>query len=315
VNKNVGGRWLCDRFYRIPRPAKVEEYLSDLHAICAAERVDVLLPQNTAELSVLANHAEEFDEHGTAVAVSGSRSIELANNKRELLMQAAAIGVPCPEWHSAGTADELQRYAERLGWPLQKIAVKPPVSNGMRGFRIIDEEVDLREQFYAEKPTAVRTPMSALLGILGDSFPELLVMEYLPGPEYTVDLLHGPGTFIAVPRRREIILSGITFSGATEERRELVDYSEALTRHTGLEYAFGFQFKYDQDDVPKLLESNPRVQGTMVLSTFAGANIIYGAVKLALGEELPDFKVRWDTWIMRYWGALGVWQGERTGMI
>lgn len=314
VNPNAVGRCLCDRFYRIARPTE-ENYLADLQNICTVEHVDVVIPQNTAELPILAEHAEEFAGMGTAVAVSASRSIEAANNKQHLMIQAAAVGIPCPEWHSVGTADDLRKYAEKLGWPEEKVVVKPPVSNGMRGFRIIDEEVDLREQFYAEKPTAVRTPMTALMGVLGDSFPDLLVMEYLPGPEYTVDLLNGPDTFVAVPRRRERIVSGITFSGVTEQRRDLIDHSAVLTRHLGLEYAFGFQFKDDQSSVPKLLESNPRVQGTMVLSTFAGANIIYGAVKLALGEEVPDFEVMWDTRIMRYWGGLGIRKGQQTGRL
>ena len=42
-----------------------------------------------------------------------------------------------------------------------------------------------------------------------------------------------------------------------------------------LRYAFGFQFIGD-----KLLECNPRVQGTMIASTYAGCNIIYSAVKM-----------------------------------
>lgn len=314
VNPNAIGRCLCDRFYQIARPTE-EDYLTDLQKICTVEHVDVVIPQNTAELPVLAEHAGEFAGIGTRVAVSNSRAIEAANSKQHLMVQAAAISIPCPEWYSVGTADALQKYAERLGWPEKRVVVKPPVSNGMRGFRIIDEGVDLREQFYVEKPMAVRTQMGALISILGDSFPELLVMEYLPGPEYTVDLLNGPDTFVAVPRRRDRILSGITFSGVTEQRRDLIDHSAALARHIGLKYAFGFQFKDDQSGVPKLLESNPRVQGTMVLSTFSGANIIYGAVKLALGEEIPDFDVQWDTWIMRYWGGLSIRQGRQTGIL
>jgi len=48
VNKNAVGRCLCDHFYRIPRRAKVEEYLSDLLDIGRAGRVGCLLPQHRA---------------------------------------------------------------------------------------------------------------------------------------------------------------------------------------------------------------------------------------------------------------------------
>jgi carbamoyl-phosphate synthase large subunit len=68
-----------------------------------------------------------------------------------------------------------------------------------------------------------------------------------------------------------------------------------LAHELDLKYAFGFQFKGG-----KLLECNPRVQGTMMASTFAGANIIYSAVKYALGEEVPEFNIDWDSRVLRY---------------
>ena len=58
-----------------------------------------------------------------------------------------------------------------------------------------------------------------------------------------------------------------------------------------------------------IIESNPRIQGTMILSTLAGANVIYGAVKHALGEEIPQFNIQWGTKLMRYWGVIGIKNG------
>jgi len=48
----------------------------------------------------------------------------------------------------------------------------------------------------------------------------------------------------------------------------------------------------------------------MIASTFAGANVVWGAVKLALGEEPGAYRVRWGTVLLRYWGALGAHRGE-----
>jgi len=51
----------------------------------------------------------------------------------------------------------------------------------------------------------------------------------------------------------------------------------------------------------------------MVLSTFAGANIIYGSLKMALGEKLPEFNVKWGTRLLRDWGAISVFQDRKVG--
>ncbi len=308
IQDEVVGRYLCDSFYRISRPSSVE-YLPQLLSICEREGVDVLLPQNTAELSILSEHKGDFEKIGTSVAVSSKESIDRANNKHELMKRASAVGVPVPRFHIVSDREDLIECAKDLGWPKGPVVVKPPVSNGMRGLRIIDESLDMKHQFFSEKPSGGGMKMSNLLDILGPSFPELLIMEYLDGDEYTVDALRAENLVI-VPRRRDLIKTGITFNGTVEKNDDIIEYSKKLSLETDLCYAFGFQFKLDGEGIPRLLESNPRVQGTMVLATFAGANVIYGAVKHALGEKVPEFKVDWGTRILRYWGGIGVSGGS-----
>jgi len=304
IREEVIGTHLCDKFYRIARPADAG-YLAQLLSICQDEGVDVILPQNTLELSVLADNRSSFSHIGTSIAVSDAPAISIANNKHELMKVADRIGVPTPKHTLVDTFEALVGSAQELGWPEKQVVVKPPLSNGMRGVRVIDESLDLKKLFYAEKPTSLFVKMKNLHEILGKDFPPLLVMEYLPGAEYTVDVLKARN-YTIIPRKRDLIQSGITFHGTVEYREELSTYTQRLSEATGLGYAFGFQFKMDEHNTPRLLESNPRVQGTMVLSTFAGANIIYAAVKLALSEDVPDFQIEWGTKILRYWGGMGL---------
>lgn len=304
LREDAVGSYLCNKFYKIPKPSN-EDYLSKLLSICKTEHVDVLLPQNTAELSILAEHKDEFEISGTVVAVSDKKPIDIANNKSSLLSAAQEIGIPVSRFYLADNIDDLLHYAQLVGWPQARVVVKPPVSNGMRGLRIIDESIDLKKMFYDEKPSSVYLKMKDLKEILGERFPALQVTGYLPGEEYTVDVLSA-GKITVVPRSRDRIVSGITFDGTVKYNKEIVDYSEKLSKKIGLMYAFGFQFKLDDKGTPCLLESNPRIQGTMVLATFAGANIIYGAVKHALNEEVAEFEINWGTRILRYWGGLGI---------
>jgi len=48
----------------------------------------------------------------------------------------------------------------------------------------------------------------------------------------------------------------------------------------------------------------------MVLSTFAGANLIYSAVKCLLNEHVPDFNIDWNTRFIRYWGGIAINKNE-----
>jgi len=301
---DVVGRYLCDKFYRVP-PANSEDFIPTLLDICEREGIDVILPQVTDELSQLARYKKDFERIGTKVAISEHEAVNLANNKKELMKIARKVGVPCPESYEVRRWDELERAVEKLGFPF---VVKPPIASGMRGFRIVyKDDVERKERFFREKPNNSRITMEGLYHILGEEFPELLIMKYLPGREYSVDVLSSSDkVYVVVPRRRDEIRTGITFVGTVERRKDIIEFSKVLTLKIGLEYAHGFQFKEDEIGVPNIIESNPRIQGTMVLSTLAGANVIYGAVKLALGEDLPEFRVKWGTRLLRFWGGVGL---------
>jgi len=304
MNYEAYGRYLCDSFHKIP-PAITKDYIGALLDVCKQEHVRVVLPQNTAELEPLARHLGHFQEARISVCVSSPEAILQANNKKRLLSTAKRIGVPVPAWATAQSMDELVLAAKNLGWPAQQIVIKPPASNGMRGVRIVDESYDLKCAFYESKPGDIRTTMATLKRTIGSDFPELMVMEYLPGAEYTVDVLLGSQR-VAVPRRRVAMLGGITSHAIVERNTQIEEYALRLSHELGLAYAHGYQFRCDGHGIPRLLESNPRIQGTMVVSALAGANLVYGAIKQALGEPLPPFTVSSGASFVRYWGGVGL---------
>jgi carbamoyl-phosphate synthase large subunit len=130
-------------------------------------------------------------------------------------------------------------------------------------------------------------------------------MEYLPGDEYSVDVLVDNGRFIsAIPRSRDHIKMGISFVGTVVHDTEIIKYSRRVVEGLKLNGNIGLQFKRDKTGIPKIIESNPRVQGTIVLCTAAGENMVYEAVKLGIGEEVTVPKVNWGVKMIRYWDEL-----------
>lgn len=306
AKKNVVGKFLCDRFYVIPPVKNVKNYLKTLIKICKEENVNVLIPQNTMELSILSSNQNKFNKVGTKVLLASKKSIDLANDKFLLMQTCKNLGVPVGKFFKVNNFGDLIAKAKQLGWPDENIVVKPPVSNGMRGVRIISESFDKKKLFYDEKPNSLFTNMDDLKNILGESFPELIVTEHLPGDEYTVDVFRHNNKTTVIPRIRNHVRSGITFQGEVIKHEKLIGYCKMISESLNLENCFGFQFKLDKNKVPKILECNPRVQGTMVLATFAEANIIYASIKKALDEKIPTFEIKWGTKIFRYWGGVGV---------
>ena len=310
INENAVGKYLCNSFHVLPIASDAQNYLDTLKRICIKEKIDVIVPQNTRELLILASNKQEFIDINIQVLISNVEAIERANDKFELMKICKSHNIPVSEFEKVSEFDKLFEAAKNLGWPDRKIVVKPPSSNGQRGVKIIDEKKDFKKAFFDEKPSNLFDTMDGLNKILGQNFPELIITEYLPGEEYTVDLIRKGNFVSAIPRKRDLIRSGITFNGSVENNKDIINYSKKLAEVLNLEYCFGFQFKMDENNTPKILESNPRVQGTMVLSTIAGANIIYSSVKLLLGEDIPEFNIDWNSKILRFWGGIGLYNNK-----
>ena len=119
---------------------------------------------------------------------------------------------------------------------------------------------------------------------------------------------------MSVARLRRTIRSGITFDAEVEPDSPLASLSARLGDILSLQYAFGFQWKADGDGQPRILECNPRVQGTMVASALASVNVIWLAVREAVGDgptarELAALRPE-PIAFQRFWGGGAVRDGR-----
>ena len=304
--ENSVGAGLLDKIYRIPF-AESPDFIQKVLDICTAEKIDVIIPLVTRELLVFAQNKSLFSKKGIYVSVSDPEQLEIANSKYLLMKFCREIDIPVPDFYLVHSLDEFRIAARELGYPEMKICFKPPVSNGLRGFRIIEDGQDRLFSLMNEKPNNIYISFNEFESICegGESFPELLVMEYLPGEEYSVDVLADNGNFIcAIPRSRDLIKMGISFVGTVVEDREIIGYSRRVVEGLKLNGNIGLQFKRDLNGIPKIIESNPRVQGTIVLCTAAGANMVYEAVRIGIGEKPGIPEIKWGLKMIRYWDEL-----------
>lgn len=304
--ENSVGAGLLDKIFRIPF-AESPDFIQKVLDICIAEKIDVILPLVTRELLIFAQNKSLFSKKGIYVSVSDPEQLEIANSKYLLMKFCRENDVPVPDFHLVHSLEEFTDAAKKLGYPGRKICFKPPVSNGLRGFRIIEDGQDRLFSLMNEKPNNIYISFNEFVSICkgGETFPELLVMEFLPGEEYSVDVLADDGDFIcAIPRSRDHIKMGISFVGTVVEDREIIGYSKRVVERLKLNGNIGLQFKRDLNGIPRLIESNPRVQGTIVLCTAAGANMVYDAVRIGIGERPGIPEIKWGLKMIRYWDEL-----------
>jgi carbamoyl-phosphate synthase large subunit len=246
-----------------------------LHRACDAWRIEALLPTVDAELMPVAADRDRFEAAGVAVPISPLECLRICRDK-QLLMEAVEGQVPIPsnEPLTRQVADRVEAFPR---------FAKPRLGAGSRGVAKIGNRQDLDQQ-----------PMDG----------SVLLQEYLPGEEYSVDIyVRGDGRVIAaVPRARMKVDSGIAIASRTVDIPEVIQSAIRTAEIIGVRGIANVQVKRAADGLFKLLEVNPRYPGTLPLTTAAGIDMPKLMVDELMGKPVPDrlmpFK---ELMVVRYW--------------
>jgi carbamoyl-phosphate synthase large subunit len=304
ANPDAVGKYIHPRFIQIPK-AQSPDFIPEITRICRENNISIVMPLVTKELFPLSEQKETLEKSGVKVLVSSQRSISLANDKSVCYRFLQEKGIKAPRFHVVKTAGEFIQAASELGYPQQPFCFKPSVSNGSRGFRIVSDSIDEADLLFNQKPYNTYITYTHALKILSSRpFPELLVSEYLPGEEYSVDCLAENGKMkLALPRLRRKTVNGISVEGVFVNDAAIIEYCRQIIEALELHGNIGIQLKRNEGGEALLLEINPRVQGTIVAALGAGVNLPLLAVKQELGLpiEALEMEVAWGTGFSRHW--------------
>lgn len=303
MSEDAGILKMCDAAYRVPR-ADDPHYVDALLDICREEKIDVLLPIMSVELQSLAENRARFDELGTKVSVSEPEALSIANNKRKLLEFLKKNGLPCADFYTVHSAEEVKEAAALLGYPQRRVCVKATEGSGSRGFRILDETASRFDIFFHEKPTSGLIRLQELVFMLEEApvFPELIVMEYLEGAEYSVDLLADHGKSLVSCCRKSLRMeNSIMLEAVTVDAPEVTELCEATVEALGLDGNIGFDLRKRRNGTPMIMECNPRITAGVPYFALAGVNLPYLCIKKLMGEQLPEPRLEYGRIIKRRW--------------
>lgn len=251
----------------LPRLPFVDDplFLTALIACLKEHRIDFLYPAHDDVALALARHAGELP---CAVIGSPRETCEMCRSKSATYARLAGT-LPVPRLYGRPDA----------AVPLP-VFLKPDRGEGSRGARKAHALQDWEE--------ALKTD------------PTLLAMEYLPGPEYTVDCFtdrHGALRF-AGPRERVRTAGGISMHTRPMKDAQLIEAADRINQTLALRGAWFFQMKRDQRGALTLLEIAPRVSGGMGLYRNLGVNLpllsVYDAAGKDVDIDAQDYDISLD---------------------
>lgn len=252
---------------------------------CRAHKVDVFVPGR--RVVALSGAKDRFTAGGTRLLVpAGPTALARIDRKDEFYLDmaeeaAVAGGVALPDYRICKTVEEFDAACEALGVEHRRLCVKPVVSTFGLGFHTLVAEDDEYRRFLGGDPTPVSFA-SARRAIASARRPrELMVMEYLPGPERSVDCLASAGTLVtAVARVKRGEFQILETEGPA------IETARAVVRRYGIDGIINVQTR-DARGEARLLEANARMSGGLLYACASGVAFPYWAVRIALGWATP----------------------------
>lgn len=255
VDPLAAGLYLAHKGY-LSRRADDARYVSELLRLCRRERVKVLVPTVQEELGALSRHRDRFVRAGTIPIVSGTESIAIASDKASTYRFFA--GRPyCPRVFRRSDA----------AFP---VVVKPTRSRGGRGFHVCRDRAELRVALAQNRR----------------QFGRSVIMEHLPGTEYSVYGLSGPDgrPLVVVPIHRIQAVSESKKAQVVRDARVEQVAGDVASR---LRLVGPWNVQVMKSGArTTLIEVNPRFAGTVSLVVASGVDLPHLAIQLALGRAV-----------------------------
>ena len=251
----------ADKALTVP-PAGTIEYIPTLLKICNDEKVGLIIPLTDLDLRSLSRHREKFASAGCDIMTGPQETILLCRDKTLTSKFLCRIGLQTIRTFT------LEQFMARPFFPC---FIKPIRGSASIGTGMLHSEVEL----------------NAHLATYGNL---MLLQDYVPGAEYTLDIFRGKDGKVrcVVPRQRLSTRAGEVEKGLTVKDEELIEAGVLLGENLdGLWGVVNAQCRRPVGKKAHFFEINPRFGGGVPLTIAAGADLPKCVLAEALGLPVP----------------------------
>jgi len=245
--------YFVDQCFKVPK-VDHESYIDTLLAICEGEKVDLLIPLFEPEFFLLDARRSDLEKIGVLLLLSKREVLENCQDKWKTYNFFTSHGIKTPKtWIEAN-------LSRLITFP---VFVKPRQGMGSRGAQRVDTDEQL--EFILKQNG------------------ELIIQEFIPGKEYTLDILADlDGKVLSVvPRERLEVRAGEVSKSRTVYRKDLIEQGKYIVEKLGAIGPVTVQCIDNGKDV-YWIEVNPRFGGGVPLAIRAGVDypvLLYQMVK------------------------------------
>ena len=277
-NPFSAGFFMSDAYEVLPE-IDSKLYITRLLEIVTKHKINVLMPSSGYDIYQYSANKDKFLKLGALPVVSDIKTMKICRDKIQTFNHLSKkFELPFT------TLD----YKKVKGFPL---IAKPRYGKGSKGIVKINNENELKY---------VRLNSE-----------NLIFQEYLPGIEYTIDVLSDLECepILAVPRIRVETRAGISTVGTIVKDENISETCKSIAKYLKIRGPCCIQMKESNDGILKMVEVNPRMGGGTIFAALAGANFPAMILDIVNGKKLKIPKIS-EVTVVRYFEEIVVKNGR-----
>ena len=274
TNPISAGFYMSDAHELLPE-IESKSYLSRLFEIITKHKISILMPSSGYDIYHYSKYKKKLLKLGALPVVSDVMTMEICRDKMQTYHHLSKkFDLPLTTLDSK----------KLEGFPL---IAKPRYGKGSKGIVKIENPMDLR--YIQSKQNG------------------LIFQEYLPGTEYTIDVLSDLNgePLIAVPRIRVQTKAGISTVGKIIKDENISETCKSIAKYLKIKGPCCIQMKESNEGTLKLVEVNPRLGGGTIFTALAGANFPAMILDMAMGKRIKIPRISEIT-VVRYFEEIVV---------
>ena len=273
----------CSHRVVYPSPlVQPEEFLAYVLDSLKKTTYQCLMPMEEETLLLISRHKDKVSEL-TGLLIPEYEKLVFIRDKANMIHWALKAGIPCPKTYFVKRLDEIDGITAEADFPL---VIKPRISSGSRGIRYVRCREELLGAYKA----------------VHEKFSLPLIQEYVPagGGAFCLSALFSKDSqlkavFIHKRLREYPVTGGPSTFRESVYHDEIKTLGIKILKQLGWVGVASVEFKIDpRDNIPKLMEINPRFWGSLALSIYAGVDFPYLICRLLAGEDfkpVEEYKV------------------------
>ena len=236
---------------------------------------DLVIPMSDFAAGILADHKTELSNFAY-ICVNDYPVFNLAKDKLQTMRICMEEDIPCPK---TAMIEELSEFkTEDWHFPL---VIKPRIGYGANGFYVVKDEQELKHVFPA----------------IQKKFGLPLIQEYIPqtSHQYQAEMFMDKDgnckSFVLMDKLRWYPLNGgpSTINVTVKDEKIKKDCICLLKKMHWRGYASFDLIRDPRDGKAKILEINPRINGTVKICFFAGVNMALQHLQDAFGDHVDEY--------------------------